>query len=508
MMSRVLIEPKKYFSWWLSTLKSCLPQQTVALFKKYNKAVDLVIRHQGDTIFLQDSHGRIINSIAIDAVNEVDDVQEAALDIKLYAVQDGVENIRNDICVPDIDITEQAENIHRSLDISAFNLDEIDLTQREDSTIVFSSEDKTMRLSELTVEDDTLVIHDDQGALLNLGAENAASGDSTILYFSDKGKIRPIESKGEPSTDRVVDFNLAEDTTSPPRNDESYSEFDLAAGLLTKHSQRKKCLYLIPDERVFTLVLNYPVEVLENIESVLRYDLEKHIPLNFSEVRFFYALNMLSAKRKVDVEIVVIKSTVYDELEAAFELEGKREIICTTRKFYDRYGSKINILGKRKGKNKDSQFSFGNLHTVVNILLLIGLFLLPYQMLMSQLDAIQPKSKSEIMRAGEIVATINQLNAEIELGSQLNIEIGKDHRMIELLAQLSDQISTDAWISRFTYKNGELRLKGEAVSATAVSDDLNDTGLFESIKFVSSIIKNPNTRKETFELSLKVKTDA
>ncbi len=501
-------EVSKYFNWWIVTLKSCVPEQLQNQFKKYNKDVELIIRHQGDSVFLQDNHGEIIDSITMDGTE-----QDAGVDFVLGGA-DREEATVDDIDATHIDLSGHAEIIHhefkkKETDLSNFTLDQIDLTERDESTIVFNRDDKTTRLMEMVSEDDTLVIQDEQGTLLNIHSDLEQARDNTILYYSDGGKIKAIDpEKDLKLAYQDVDVNVGRETASRESREDACLEFELAGSLLQKNPSNKKCLYLIPDDKVFSLVLNYPIETLENIENVLRYDLEKHIPLNFQEIRFFYALNVLSARNKVEVEVIVIKSRVYDHLVTAFESETEREIICTTRHFYEHYGTKINVLGSRSEMNPRSMLSLGNMHTTLNVVLLAVLLVLPYQISYQQLNSIQPKTGEEIKKAGEIVATVNQLNAEIELGKKLNREINKEHRVVELLASLSENIGTDAWITRFTYKNGEIKLKGEAVSATAVSDDLNDLGIFESIKFTSSIIKIPNTNKETFELALKLKSNA
>jgi general secretion pathway protein L len=507
----------RYVDWWFTTLKSCLPDKVSRRFNKYNQDVELLLTHRGDSVYLMDSSGRVIESTSMDSTSQPGDETDTGLDIDLGSGEEVEATQVSDIDATHIDLTEHSEVIHhefnkkQNTDIEEQKFDDIDLTERNDTTIVFNRDDKTTRLLGLVSDDDTLVIKDDQGTLLNLDADSQTGGDSTVLYYSDRGRIRAIEARKDQSDGQEIDIDigrLEDGSAQKEKTDNSSVEFYMAASLLEKHPGNKKCLYLIPEEKIFSLVLTYPAETLENIENVLRYDLEKHIPLSFQEIRFFYALNIKSATAKVDVEVIVIKSTVYDQLDSAFESESQREIICTTQHFYERYGTKINILGNRKGEPQSSLLSPGNIHVAINVCLLIAIFVLPYQMRYSELRSIQPKTAAEIAKAGEIVSTINNMNAEIQVSNKLSSLISKEHRMVELLSQLSESIGTDAWISRFNYQNGELKLKGEAASATSVSDDLNETGLFESIKFISSIIKNPTTKKETFELSLKVKSDA
>ena len=502
----------KYYHWWTATLKSCVPAQLQKQLNRYSQDIELILRHEGDSVFLQDSQGEIIDSISLDPSQQ----KEAGLDFDLTAADaaDTEDTQDHDIDTTHIELSGHAEVIHhpfkrkdKDSDRSEVTLNNIDLTERTDSTIAFNRDDRTTRLTGLVAEDDTMVIEDDQGTLLDLVSDKTQTAqDSTVLYYSDRGKIKAIDPQKEVKTTTDIDISL--DTLPRDSHEQSYIEFDQAAALLQSHPGNKKCLYLIPQEKVFSLTLNYPVETLENIENVLRYDLEKHIPLNFQEVRYFYALNVLAAQGRVDVEVIVIKSVVFDHLVAAFSPENGRDIICTTQHFFEQYGTRINMLGALAETKPKSLINGANIHGVMNAILLLAVLALPYFLSYQDLHAIQPKSADEVRKAGEIVSTINQLNAEIELGKKLNQRINSEHRVVELLARLSENIETDAWVSRFTYKNGEIKLKGEAVSATAVSDDLNDLGIFDSIKFTTSIIKIPNTNKETFELALRLKPNA
>jgi general secretion pathway protein L len=328
------------------------------------------------------------------------------------------------------------------------------------------------------------------------------------LYISEHGKIRAVESpaiKAENSENKV-DFLLNED--EEVESSEVDPQFSLAASMARRYQRKKRCLYLVPDERVFTVNLSYPIQALENIDNVLRYDLEKHIPLSIPEVRFFYALNISADRKMVNVDTVVIKADDYDALQQVFDDSHGHAVVCTSKNFYKKYGLRINFLDRKSAEDEQSWITWKNLHAAFNFALLLILLALPYYLYQNAFDAIESKSKKEVQKVSSIVSTINRLNSETDLGSKLAVEFTPQQRMVYLLAQLSEHIDSDAWITRFSYENGEIKVKGEAASATTVSDSLNQTGLFENIKFVSSIVKNPKTGKESFELSLRVKPDA
>jgi general secretion pathway protein L len=516
-MSRLVSEASKYFNWWTSTLVSCVPGNLVSFYRKFNRPFDYVIAHQGETVFIQDASGRIIESrsestsIVKASADETPDI-----DFDIGAVDDDDPSGENQILnigatPPDQDITEQTEvvrqlfgtNNNNDLQHTVF-----DNTLTDENTLVFNREDNTTRLVDLVKDQDTVIIDDDQGTLLTKTQTAVAAKDTTVLYMSDQGKIRPVDPGTAHSEEETnVDFllNEAEETEEGGATN---AQFNLAASLARQHQGKKRCLYLLPDERVFSLQLSYPIQALENIENVLRFDLEKHIPLSFHEVRFFYALNVSPAQDTVEVDTVVIKTEDYDALQNAFAFDSSHSVVCTTQRFLQNYGVKINFLDRKRSDARNSWLNACNIHNLLNVVLLLTLLAVPYLMYQQAENRMQTVGADELKKVSSIVTTINQLNAESVMAAELSAELESRQRMIVLLATLSEVIDTDAWITRLSYKNGDIKIKGEAVSATTVSDNLNRSGLFENIKFVSSIVKNPKTQKESFELSMKVKNDA
>ncbi len=509
----------KYFNWWTNTLFSCLPANWLAYFKKYNQQVDLIIGHDDDKIFIQDGTGKIIHSTSLKLSGEANIDEEVDFAIQADS-HDSVDILMETEDTDKTEIIDQTEQIdqtnvvrhlfkNKSFDQQSHNTDSIYVNSGEDTSILFNRDELTTRLVDLVDDEDTIIINDDQGTLLTVSPNALKEKEETLLYFNDHGKMRPVDRNQNTETDTAVDFlvNEVDETVDPQNNDSAYI-YNIAASLAQKYKGRRKCLYLLPDENVFSLKLNYPVEVLENIESVLRFDLEKHIPLNFQEVRYFYALNINKPQDKVEVDIVVIKTSDYIDLQNAFEFDQDNPVICSTPYFYKNYGTKVNFLEVKRSSESGSILNVKNFHLALNVILLCVLFALPYYLYHQQKLSTEVKTDQEIKKVSSIVSTINKLNSEIKLGAKLSSKIKNDLRMIYLLAELSDNIDSTAWITRFTYKNGEVKIKGEAKSATSVSDGLNDTGLFESIKFISSIVKNPQTQKESFELSLRVKSNA
>jgi hypothetical protein len=264
----------------------------------------------------------------------------------------------------------------------------------------------------------------------------------------------------------------------------------------------------MPERDLFLVRLSYPLEAMENIEGVVSFDLEKHIPVSVQSVRYFYALNVDQPQNRVDVDVAVMKSQDFDVMNQVLGRFSHRGLLCTTAKFYRKYGKQINFLEAESGSSWRSWLRLSNLHLAFNVLLLAILIAMPVAMLRQGIAAIGEVSPAELKRVTEIVSSINGINVETRYGGQLSEQLGKAPKTVQLLKVLSGNINDGAWLDRFSFKGDEISLRGEADSATSVSDELSRTELFSSIKFVSSIRKNPKTGKESFELLLRLKPDA
>ncbi len=536
----------RFYTWWISTLLSCLPEKWNKYLSDLKSNINLVIKHHENSIVIMNDQGEILESVPLSssAGIETGDLASEKMEIAGFSDSELVEvgKLMPDIDPPlysnadsvDLDLTgRKGEPGAETLDIiledetqiilgdetliidgndsnfgSADNVVSLKINSSDDSTFVLESEDQTVRLPGGFSDDDTIVIKDDQGNLVQLDSTNPGAGDRTLLFCSDGGKIRPVgvsdlESSGAitPDEKQKLRFENISDSVDS-------SDYKTVAGLLETYQRNKRCLYLLPDSKVFKLNLSYPIEAIQDIESVLKYDLEKHIPLSFHEIRYFYALNVRSSQNKVDAEVAVIKSEEYDLLNLSLKPFVKKGLFCTTESFFKNYGNTISFLEHKLEKSWRSLFKLSNLHLGFNLVLLFILMALPFLLFYQDYRTIEEKSPQEIARVKELVTSFNSINAESNFGTELTEIINISPRSVELLSILSSDINKQAWLTRFSLKGNQIKVKGEADSATSVSDDLNKTGIFKSIKFVSSIVKNSRSGKETFELLLVLKSDA
>ena len=112
------------------------------------------------------------------------------------------------------------------------------------------------------------------------------------------------------------------------------------------------------------------------------------------------------------------------------------------------------------------------------------------------------------------VTTIEQMKDDIAAMEQTIKAVEKvkvdEISKLELLKELTQIIPEEMWLTRFSYteKRGEreIALSGFATAASELIPILEESDLFEDVKFKSSIVKDRSTDKEKFNVTATVST--
>ncbi len=108
------------------------------------------------------------------------------------------------------------------------------------------------------------------------------------------------------------------------------------------------------------------------------------------------------------------------------------------------------------------------------------------------------------------VVSIEELQSDAERIEQFSGAIKKikktDVSKIKLLEELTSIIPDDIWLTEFRYKAGEkkVKLSGYAVSASELIPILEESEMFEKVKFTSPITTERGRNKERFRLEMLV----
>ncbi len=457
-----------FFGWWRATLAGSLPSGLRDGWRQMQHRCDFVILHHGDDLLVQNRRGEVVEQLSL--------LPEAAAEPEME-----LDFVVGDAVVP---LPERREPTDEVMD--------------EEGTQP-ARDDNTARVIDLSRHRDEITqLIDETGRIDEQALEN------TQLFFFRDGEIRPLDAdSASPEASRPVASEI---------------DFDLGAGqpdlrrerlqaIIRRYLRRGRCRYLLPSQQLLALRLSYPVEVRDNLDNVLRYDLEKHMPLGLDEIHYFAHHWVDRDQERLQVDVEIMKRDDHSALVDDLDELTRRGLDVSTARSHAVHHRNIELQPQAGRRLTARLMGRGSLVWLMLLMILAAALILPYAMLREQGRLRPPVSAERLARAGAIQATSRELQQQARVQEAVATEIGTYPRAQELLALLSQDLGEQAWLSDFRLEGRELRIKGEAESASLVSDDLERSGRFEGIRFISSIIQNASTGKEAFEIGMKVRAD-
>lgn len=110
------------------------------------------------------------------------------------------------------------------------------------------------------------------------------------------------------------------------------------------------------------------------------------------------------------------------------------------------------------------------------------------------------------------VQSIEDLQSDAEKIERFSVVIKnikkEDASKLKLLEELTGLIPEDSWLTEFRYtaKEKKIKLSGYAVSASKLIPILEESQLFENVRFTSPITTEKGRNKERFRLEMTVST--
>jgi general secretion pathway protein L len=123
----------------------------------------------------------------------------------------------------------------------------------------------------------------------------------------------------------------------------------------------------------------------------------------------------------------------------------------------------------------------------------------------------QEKTSATLAKLSREYKIVEAHRADLERNEKIYqsaMEIEKnDAGKLDILRELTEIIPEDAWLTEFSYQDGgrEIKLSGYAESASQLLPILEQSGMFENVRFTSPITTDRRLQKEQFRLEMQVK---
>lgn len=273
--------------------------------------------------------------------------------------------------------------------------------------------------------------------------------------------------------------------------------------------QETKVTYLVNESEVLSRQVAMPVVVINDIDSVLSFELDKYIPFKPEDVAYDFRKGLVEeGSEKFPVLLTAIKQQQLKEIIENTESKGLQlsviDVNVGTEQAPVALG--VNLMPKDLRKKKD--WSSIKWHTGLLAIAILMLGFVMYSSLQNKQVKIQSlelqvdELKRDARRA-KLIET--QLNESIEAANFLgNLKKNIPSR-VQMLAELTQKIPANTYLSRIVIDDEKIEIVGQSENSNALVPILNQSSLWFEPQFIGNMTIDPRTSLEKFTIKSELK---
>jgi len=264
----------------------------------------------------------------------------------------------------------------------------------------------------------------------------------------------------------------------------------------------------INSTEVLTRQVSLPASTEENLYAVIQYEMDRYTPFKKEDVYFDYRIEERDKERQtIKVLLIVVRKEILDSVISSMQSSHVhlRNIDIVNTHNPEQTLNNVNLLREHSDIGKSKKLSNKwLLATALGLLLLTGLT--PIVMNYFQIH----KLNSELKSLEGTVTKVKQLQNEYtkmqdQVGYLINIK-DKNPSIVEMLDLLTKVIPDHTYVQRFSFEGGLLSIQGLSASASDLIAIIDQTGLFNDIRFAAPVTQSGENNLERYSISAHIKT--
>ncbi len=276
---------------------------------------------------------------------------------------------------------------------------------------------------------------------------------------------------------------------------------------LDEHPELEQARFLLRLEgrQAIKKNLQLPLAVKDNLEQVMRYELDKYTPFTADQV--YYAVKALNDNngQQLNVLLVITPRATLDSLYDSLSNAGIPLDRVYFKEAPDDSYTPYNLLPEEKRPARGRVYQWllwGLLGTLLILLGLVLVYPVYYQkqsveQLRQQLDRLKNQSQ-------QVLAQQQQMDQIIEETEHL-IQLKKEAPFLnELLNSLSQLLPENTWLTHFKFSQNRIQIQGQSASASSLIGILENAPALSNVRFVSPLTQDKRTGLERFQISADV----
>ncbi len=278
-------------------------------------------------------------------------------------------------------------------------------------------------------------------------------------------------------------------------------------------------IYVLPAGKALVRQIQLPAAARDNLDNVLKYELDRFVPFNPDQVRFAWRLEKNPEAQENDtiaVQVAVIPETEFDKHLRVLKDKGLSvDAMDVARPSGTQADSPpetvgVNLLPREIRRQKT------NARTQLNVILafiLIGLLgLAMWNSLANkraQLAAVESQSKKLLTQARQAKQLQQQLQQAIVAANFIQQQKSHLPAAVPVLAELTERIPDDTFLQRVLLNRERLEISGLSDNANKLVSLLNDSAIWYAPEVKGAVQPDPrHPGKEKFTLYMSTQPPA
>ena len=271
---------------------------------------------------------------------------------------------------------------------------------------------------------------------------------------------------------------------------------------------RAEIVLRLTDAHALRKIIYLPAVAQENLEQVVRFELDRYTPFKPDQVYFAAIMLAKTETGLLKVLLLLSPKVVLDSQLAHLQALGVRPQRVTFAQAdtdFPQSAGAYNLLPERYRER--GNWLSQSLHWLLNLLLLTLLLAAMVQPVWQESQAVE-RLKSELKALEKQTHTVEAQQLEIDaLHNETQKLIGAKRQspaLLDVLNELSTLLNDDTWLTHLQYADKHLQIQGQSPTASALIGVLEASEFFSNVSFVSPLTQDKLTGRERFQISMDV----
>ncbi len=261
----------------------------------------------------------------------------------------------------------------------------------------------------------------------------------------------------------------------------------------------QRTLIVLPVGEVLRRSISFPAQVRDNLQQVVRYEIDRLTPFQADQVLFDTSLSGASRRGdRILVELALCRRDRVDPWLLRLREAGSPVDQVT----WEDAWPKANLLPPDGRPHRSTAGLKLNLAMAAAVLLLGAAALVTP---LWQRDQIRSLLHAEVDLARTAAQDVDKLRGDLERARQGSVAVlqrkQEQPRVIDLLRELTVRLPDGTWIQNIDLNKGEVQLRGESTQATALIAILEKSAGVHGVTFASPVTQVAQTGAERFNIT-------